>query len=797
MKVSYKWLNCYVSLEGVSPERLADSLTTAGLEVEGIDYQAQGTHLVIGQVKEKMAHPDSDHLNVCQVDIGDGVNHQIVCGAPNVAVGQKVIVACPGAVLPEITIKASKVRGVESNGMICALFELGVDKKMLREDQIEGIEILPNDAPIGHQDPLGYLGLDDAILDVKQTPNRSDFMSMWSVAMETGAILNRPVNLPQCQGASNKGTKSTLKVESKSIHCPVFLGKVINSVQVGPSPLWMQQHLHAAGMKSINNVVDISNYVMLETGQPLHFYDIAKMSAKEITVVDDVEMKMTALDGIDYDIQKGDLLITTQGRATGVAGIMGGDDSKIETSTQGIIIEAALFDMVSIRSTARRLGLSTESCVRFTKGLEPLSQIKAMDRAVSLLEELAGATQLEETVQHGEISDQLIQVTESLEHLNSLLGTQFTFQQVLDVLTRLNLQPTVQGTTFTCTIPSYRTDLTIAEDLDEEVIRLLGYDELPTTLPTMEATAGRLDCRQSTRRTLRNCLSGWGLNEVVTYTLVKQKFVESPVMPLGEIIPLAWPMSEDHKYIRSSLFYSMMECLNYNQARKAEDVNLYEISTVYAQGQVQERLGLVLSGCLQQSKLHKVSISSDFFVLKGMIMNMMKKLGFDDKRIIIKENTIDTEHFHPYRSACVYLGKELLGIMGQVHPSMLKEVDVSTCYYAELLLDVVLKNKASKVKFVSLDRYPAVKRDIALVTDISITAEKLMQTIWKQDRKLIKDVDVFDVYQGDHVEEGKKSIALSILYQSLDHTLAEDEINEIHQKVLASLETDCQALLRK
>lgn len=796
MKVSVKWLNTYVSLEGVSPEELAEALTTAGLEVEGIDYQSQGTNLMIGQVMDKQPHPDSDHLNVCQVNLGDGQLHQIVCGAPNVAIGQKVIVARPGAVLPEITIKASKVRGVESNGMICALFELGVDKKMLREDQIEGIEVLPENAPVGHEDPLGWLGLDDAILDVKQTPNRADFMAMWSVAKEVGAILKRPVTLPDCKGASKKGKPTALKVGSTTEKCPVFLGKIIGSIEVGPSPKWMQEHLHAYGMKSINNVVDISNYVMLETGQPLHFYDLAKIPAQEITVVDDVEMTMTALDGVEYEIQKGDLLITTDGRPTGVAGIMGGDDSKIDENTHGIIIESALFNMVSIRTTARRLGLSTEACVRFQKGLEPQAQIKAMDRAVQLLEELAGAAEIEETVQHGTINMELTTVTETLDHINTLLGTQFTHEQVMDVLTRLDLSPVADGTTYTMMIPSYRTDLKIREDIDEEVIRLIGYDELPTTLPTMEATAGRLDPRQTLRRTIRTVLSGLGLNEAVTYTLVNQKFADDPVMPLGQVIPLAWPMSEDRKYIRTSLMNSMMECLSYNQARKAENVNLYEISYVYAKEKMQERLGILLSGNLQQSKLHKIEIPSDFYTLKGLILGLCAKLGFEQKRILIKENTEDTQHFHPYRSACVYLGREFLGVFGQVHPAVASARDTTACIYAELILDVLAENKPSRVKFVPLDRYPSVKRDIALVCDQNITAEKLTQTIWKQDRRLIKDVDVFDVYQGEHVETGKKSVAMSIVYQSADHTLTDKEVSEIHERILNALAKECQAVLR-
>lgn len=795
MKVSYNWLNTYVSLEGVTPEKLADVLTNAGLEVEGIEYQASGTNLVIGYVLEKKPHPDSDHLNVCQVDLGDGIPTQIVCGAPNVDAGQKVIVAKVGAKLPGGEIKATKVRGQESNGMICALFELGVDKKMLREDQIEGIEILPEDAPLGCEDPLGYLGLNDAILDVKQTPNRADFMAMWSVAMETGAILNREVHLPDYDVISDKGIEPTLKIASATENCPVFLGRIINKVKVGPSPKWMRDHLHAAGIKSINNVVDISNYVMLETGQPLHFYDLAKMPHREITVVDDVDMTMTALDGVEYEIKKGDLLITTGGQPTGVAGIMGGDDSKIDEETTGIIIESALFNALSIRSTARRLGLNTEACSRFIKGLEPQAQIKGMKRAVQLLQEYAGADGIEELVQIGEINKELTKVTETLEHINKHLGTEFKLDEVVDILQRLNLQPVVNGTTISMTIPSYRTDLAIPEDIDEEVIRLLGYDRLPDALPTMTATCGKLTPKQKLRRTAQSVLSGLGLREIETYTLVSDRYIQDSVMPLGETVVLASPMSEERKNVRQSLFSTMLECLSYNQARKIEDVNLFEISSVYSKDQETQKLGIVMSGNLQSSRLHHIQIPSDFYNAKGVLMALLKKLGYDENRIYFKENTVDTDHFHPYRSAAIYLGKELLGILGQIHPLMQKKYSCSSCIYAEINLDCILKAKASKVKFVPLDRYPSVKRDIALVMDKDVTAEKLLEIIKKTDRHMIRNVEVFDVYEGEHIESTKKSIALSVTYQS-DHTLTDMEVNEVHEKMLGNLRNECNALLR-
>lgn len=795
MKVSVNWLKEYVSLDGVTPESLANALTTAGLEIEGVDPVASGNNLTIGKVLTCVPHPDSDHMNVTTVEYGEGPV-QIVCGAPNCRVGINVIVAKIGAELPGITIKASTIRGVDSNGMLCSIKELGVNEKYLTEKQNSEIEELPEDAPIGCDDVLKYLGLDDVVLDASQTPNRADCMAMWSFAKEVGAVLRREVQLPECKGVANQGKETSLKIASETEKCPYILGKIIGKLVVKESPEWMKNYLHAAGIRAINNVVDISNYVMLETGQPLHFYDLAKMPKKEITVVDDMEMKLTALDGIEYEAIKGDMIITTGGEATGIAGIMGGDDSKIDENTTGIIIEAAHFNHVSIRNTSKRLGLITEAASRFTKGLEPLAQEKAMDRAVQLLVELALASEIEETVETGSTNYKPIQVKETIEHCNTLLGTNFTMEQIIDVLRALDFNPQVNGSTFTCTIPSYRTDILIAQDIDEEIIRLIGYDSLPTTFPIMAATAGQLSHRQNMRRTTKHVLTGIGLSEIVTYTLVKEKFINDAVLPFGEHISLASPMSEDRKYIRNSLMRSMFECLSYNQARKAENVNLFEVSNVYEKNIVQERCGLLISQSLQKSRLQNISIPSDYYTMKGIILSWLEKLGYNESRIYIKENTIDTVHFHPYRSAAVYLQNELIGLFGEVHPQLVKEFDITPCVYAEINLDVLVANKTSKVKFVPLDRYPSISRDIALVVKKDITAQSILDLIQKVGKALVKSTEVFDVYEGEHVEQGYKSIALNIIYQAKDHTLTDEEVSKTHQEILGNLEQQLDAKLR-
>ena len=798
MRLSYKWLSEYVDLSGISPEELADKMTTAGLEVEGIEPLAQGTHLVIGEVLSS-EDVEGTHLHITQTRIGDKPEDvlQIVCGAPNCRAGLKVIVALDGAELPGGTIHVRPLRGIDSNGMLCALYELGVDKKYLTEYQCSGIEELPADAPVGETDVLGYLGYDDTVLDVSLTPNRADCSSMWNMAKEVGAILHREVKWPDYAGKADIGEEGTFKVSSATEKCSAFLGKVVNHVEVGPSPKWMVNYLHAAGMNSINNVVDISNFVMLETGQPLHYYNLAKLPAREITVVDDIEMKMTALDGVEFEIQKGDLVITTGGEPTGIAGIMGGEESMIDETTNAIFIEAANFDATSVRRSSIRLNLITEAAQRFTKGLEPLSMQKAVDRSVELLTKYANASGFEKTVCCGDFTYEPKVVKETLTHCNDLLGTEFTMDQVKEVLTWLDFKPEINGDEITCTIPSYRTDIERQADIDEEIIRLIGFDSLKSTLPFMEATVGRLTPAQKIRRTIGELMRANGLNEIITYTLVPQDYIDNAFDAAGDAIALAMPMSDAKKYIRSSLLNSVLECVQYNEAHQNNSCSFYEISKVYSVKGEEERLAVVFDGNLEEDKLHKIVKPGDFYAMKGLIMSMLKKLGFFGGRIQIRENTKDTVHFHPFRSAELWMDKKFLGVFGDIHPAYAKKFDLKkSVVYAELKLDQLFETRGTRMKFVPLERYPAVSRDIAVVTDRETSAQQITNTINKAGGKLLRNIEIFDIYEGEHVEAGKKSVALRVTYQAADHTLKEEEISTVHKAILEALAKKLNAELR-
>lgn len=801
MKISKKWLERYMDLGQRSMDEIATTVTNAGFEVEDIVPLSQGTNLVIGEVLTCKDHPDSDHLHITTVNTGDQVR-PIVCGAPNVAAEQKVIVALPGAKLPGGEIKSGKIRGEVSDGMICSLAELGVDKHTLSEAQLSGIEVLDQDAPVGHTDPLGYLGYDDTVLDIGLTPNRADCQAAWNMASETAAILNIPCQLPEVAGAADiaSDVPTQLKIVSETEKCPHFYGKVVNSVTIKSSPKWMQELLRASGMNSINNVVDISNIVMLETGQPMHFYDKNALPHQEITVKDNLDTDYTTLDGETYHLQSGDVVITSNGQPIGIGGVMGGNDSKVEDNTQGIIIECASFDHVSIRNTARRLNLNTESSIRYQKGIEPLAAKKAIDRAVDLLIQYADAKDFEQTVEFGCDHYEEKTITCTVEQLNHRLGTDFAKEEIVDVFARLNLEPTVEGTTVTVKVPSTRQDLEGMADLSEEVIRMIGYDRLPSTLPVMEMTEGKLNPQQRQRRFIQTFLCENGLQDAITYTLVSSAKKENAIFSTGDALELPTPLSEERRYLRTSILPSLLESAAYNHSRGNKGVNMFEISELTSTQGVIEHLAIVLTGAMNETRWLKTSTPADFYTLKGLVETILERSGISENRLFFKPNQKDTTHFHPGRSAEVYIGKDLIGLMGEIHPLYANEVGLKHAVMAELDLDQILETKKSKIRFTPVSKYPAVYRDLAFVVEKDLPASKIVEVIKRSGKlgkeSIVKNVDVFDVYQGEHVGEHEKSIALTMTFQSDVQTLDDKTITTIFNSIIDAIVNQCKATLR-
>ena len=798
MLLSLNWLSQFIDISDLSNDEIKEKLVKAGFEVESEEHLGLGTNLIVGKVIECHSHPDSDHLHCTKVDIGKEVL-DIVCGAPNCREGLKVIVAQVGAQLPGGEIKAGVIRGEKSNGMLCSLKELNITDEMLPNNSPSrnGIEELDDSFEIGETDVLKKLGLEDTIYDVSIYANRPDCLSMFNMSHEVAAILNKEIHLPDFKGASNCGNKSSFKVTSKTERCPHFLAKVINSVKIKESPKWVKDYLRANGIKSINNLVDISNLVMLETGQPLHFYDLDSNKAKEITVVDDLEVTYKALDGIDYKVEKGDIMITSNGEPIGIAGIMGGDSTKILDTTKGLIIEAALFDNSSIRRTSNRLGLQTEAAARFSKGLDPEAQINAMDRAVQLLIQLADASDIEETIEFGSSNYEPYTIEESIDHLNSLIGKTYTIQEAVDIMKRLNFEVEVNGNKFITTIPSRRSlDLKIREDIDEEIVRLTDFDTLESTLPLMPQTVGRLSQLQTTRRIIRELLTSIGMNETYSYTLVSQKYIDEACLPAGEPVEVVSPLSEDRKFVRNSLMNSMLESFRYNIDHGNENVNLFEISSVYGKEIQAERLGVLLSGNLNESRVLHNRLKSDFYVIKGLVLQILSSLGYNKDRISVVSNDVDTKHFHPYQSCVLKIGDTIIAILGKVHPAYISDVKVDSCFYAELMLDEIIKQNPARVKAPTINKYPSVSRDISLVVSDSVSASDLIKSIKKVGGKLVKSVDVFDIYKGEHIAEGQKSISLNIIYESYENTLKTEEVNALHDKVLNDLNKLFDANLR-
>lgn len=781
MLISRKLLNRYVDIEDISTEVLAEALTNAGLEVETVTPLIHGTNLVVGYVESCEAHPESDHLSVCRVDLGDKFE-QIVCGAANIAQGQHVIVAQVGAVLPEITIKPTKIRGIESNGMICSLKELGVQEKFINDKDKEGIVVLKNGK--AGDNPAVCLGMDDDVIDVSQTPNRSDFLAMHSVAYEVSAIFDRALKLPEFDGAALIGDATQLKINSDTEMCKLFYGKVINGITIKESPAWIKEALMASGIKSINNVVDISNLVMLETGQPLHFYDSEFLKVQDLSVRNDLEIKVTALDEKEYHIQNGDLVIMNDETPVGIAGIMGLGNSMIHDATTGLVIEVASFDMVSVRKTASRLGLSTESSQRFSKPMDPLAPVKAMDRAVALLLEYADATGIEETVSYGEAVYEPVSIQITTKKVNDYLGTTLTEETVFDVFKRLALEPTLDNGIITCTIPSFRNDLRIDVDLIEEVIRIVGYDILGETLPKLDLTMGALDPRQEFIQQIEKIMLGMGGYQTLSYTLVEKAHTEN-----GEGLPnpikLMSPMSDKRTYLRTQLTPSLIEVASYNNSRRNDNGLYFEISKIYTEDITVEKLIILGQGNLLKQNWNKENVNLDFFAVKGMFFELVDQLGLNQRRFNLLAEDFDKNMFHPYKTASITFDRKRIGVLGHLHPNVLKENDLKDTVILEITLDTLMDSKKTQIKYDTISPYPTVMRDLSILCDPSISAKDLMGTIEKSASRLLKDLNVFDVFQNEKLGD-QKSIAIQLTFGA-DHTLTEDEIQTVMNTVTKSL----------
>jgi phenylalanyl-tRNA synthetase beta chain len=787
--ISMNWVKDYVDLEGENLEELAVKVTKAGVNVEKVESN-HINNLVIGEVLECNDHPDSDHLHVCKVNVGNETT-QIVCGAPNVRAGLKVIVALPGAVLPgDFEIKAGKIRGEESNGMICALFELGLEEKT-EETYNKGIEELPADAPVG-MDAMEYLGCDDTLyeLDVHKHRNNDCYYHI-GFAYEVGTIINKPVKLPEAKydvdNSDNVNNHVTLKVETNE--CPLYVGKMVKDVKIGESPEWIKKRITAAGMRPINNVVDISNFVMLEYGQPTHFFDADKLGNEVLVRNANDDEKIVTLDGNERVLTSKDIVITDGKVPTCIAGVMGGENTEVDENTKNIFIEAAIFDAVAIRNTAARLNLKSEASTRYGKGLNYEYTYAAMDRCLSLLQEYAGGTVIDGEVVHDTVDKKEKVVEFTTEEINRLLGIEISTDDMKVELGRLQFDYKLDGDKFTVTIPNRRLDIDPnVADMAEEIGRLYGYHNLVSTLPRIPTRRGMYQGDVGIRKTISRRLRSLGLNESKNYTLVSPNMASMFKYEDKENIVLPNPMSTDKSVVRLSLIPSLLNVYEYNKARKVSDVNIYEIAKTYDKDYNEDtKVAILMKGNYMTNAVNQVNVKADFYLLKGIIENLFKYLGLKNRYDFQK---VEVKELHPGVSASILVDRKPVGIIGRVHPSIMKD-DV---FVAEFSMTALYNLKIKPLKFKEASKYPEIKKDVAFVVPNELTNAEIEAVIKHAGGRLLDNIDIFDIYR--EVEPGKKSMAYNLTFKDDTRTLSDEEVMQVFNNVIKEVESKLDAKLR-
>ena len=774
--INLEWVSDYIDISDLTPKELAKRVTESDINVEKV-ITNHIDNLVIGEVVECVNHPDSDHLHICKVDIGSEVL-QIVCGAPNVRVGLKAIVALVGAVLPgDFEIKKSKIRGVESNGMLCALYELGLEEKN-DETYSKGIYEGASNLKVG-EDALKALDLESTVLELDIHKHRNnDCYYHIGFAYIVSAILNRKVTLPDISFKEiTDSVDKHFSLEVATNKCSYYLAKMVKNVTIKESPSFIKKRLIAAGMRPINNVVDISNYVMLEFGQPLHFFDYDKLGAK-VLVRDAKDLEeITTLDNKMRNLTNNDIVITNTINPVCIAGVMGGIDTEVTDNTKTILIESAIFDPVSIRNTAARLNLRSEASIRYGKGLNYEYTEMAIKRACHLLEKYADAQILSGIVKYDNIDKEPKVVTFKASEVNNLLGIEISETDMEKEMDRLGFAYTLKDQIFTVTIPNRRLDIEPnVNDIAEEIVRIYGYHNLTATLPVVSIKKGEYKGDIKYRKYISKRLRMKGLTETKTYTLVSPDMAELFCYDKKEKLVLPNPMSVDKSVVRTTIIPSLINVYNYNKARKTEDIFLYEISKTYDKNyQEESKIAGLLKGNIVKSSWNG-NIKCDFYVTKGIVEDILNSLGFTNRYTFVPEKL---PNLHPGISASILLDGEMLGIIGRVHPNTLKD----EVYVFELSLNKLMR-KVKPIKFKEPSKYPSIEKDVAFLIDRNINSLEIEKMIKKYSSRLLKDINVFDVYLGDNIAKDKKSIAFKLTYLDDNKTLTDNEVmNDFHQMI--------------
>lgn len=787
MKLSRKFVSDYIDLDDkLTIEEIAEDMTGVGNEYDSAEKLINCTNLTVGHVLECEDHPDSDHLHVCKVDVGSEVLN-IVCGAPNVRKGLKVIVALAGAKLPGGEIKKGSIRGVESNGMICSKAELGLDNKFLEEKDKAGIHELPEDTEVG-SDPIKALGLDDEVIDFELTSNRGDLLSILGMAYELGAIYKKPVKEMEVSYSENKDDiNDSFKVVVETEDCPLFLGKMVKNVTIKESPDFIKNRLIASGIRPINNVVDISNYVMLETGQPLHYYDADRLGdTLVVRHAKDGEM-LTTLDGQERELSSDDIVIANKRDAVGLAGVMGGLSTEVEMDTKNILIEAAIFDSVKIRRTSKKI-LRSEASNRFEKGLDPKRTYMALMRSCHLLEHFADAEVVGgmSVYDKTDKNDKNIRVT--VEKINKVLGIEIPEETVVSILTDLGFGVTANNGIVDVVVPTRRMDVNIPEDLIEEVGRIYGMDNIQGKLPILNVVTGSYD---KTKREIKNKMVAMGLNETCSYTLIPKEEVHKFTTDEFEEIYLADPMSEDRNTLRYSLLYSLKEIYLYNKARNNTNISIFEVGKGFYKENEEYKEDLKLAGLMTGDYYLDINNTKvDFYTVKGVVEELLEYLGFGGRYSFVVGGV--SGEFHPGQSASIILQGKQIGVIGKLHPNVLKD----NVYVFEINLDKLLQNFPSRMSYKDIPKFPSISKDFAFILKKDVTAGEVMATIKKAGGKLLQSISVFDVYTGENVGEDEKSIAFKLNFMDPSRTLTDEEVMTVFNNIITKVENSHNAKLR-
>ncbi len=786
MKLSRKFVSDYIDLdENLSIENIADAMTNVGNEYDFAGPLVGCTKLVTGEVIECIDHPDSDHLHCCKVNVGKEVL-DIVCGAPNVRKGLKVVVALDGAKLPGGEIKKGEIRGAMSNGMLCSKAELGLDNKYLVEEDHTGIHELPENTEVG-LDALEVMGLKDEVIDFELTSNRGDLLSVIGMAHELAAIYKKQVkDIDLNYNANKENVNDVFKVKVETDDCKLFLAKKVKNVTIKESPDFIKSRLIASGIRPINNVVDISNYVMLETGQPLHYYDADRLGDTLIVRNALEGEKLITLDNQERSLTTMDIVIANNSEAVGLAGVMGGLSTEVEDDTKNIIIESAIFDAIKVRKTSKKI-LRSEASNRFEKGLDPKRTYLAMERSCALLERYADAEIVGDLVEINDldIKDKDINIT--ISKIESVLGINISKEEVISIFNSLGFSVKDNNEFLTITVPTRRLDINIQEDLIEEVGRIHGMDKIEGKLPILDVIRGSYD---KTTREIKHKLSNMGLNETMSYTLIPNDKVH--LFTTDEFIPVTLndPMSEDRNTLRYSLLYSLNEVYKYNKARNNSNISIFEIGKSFFKDKEEYRedtkLAVLMSG---DFSLDISNTKVDFYHIKGIMEELLYFLGYDGRYSLIKDDKIPNE-FHPGQSALINVNGQIVGVIGKLHPS----ISSSDVYCLEINLSKLLAIRTGTMKYKDISKYPGVIKDVAFIVDNAITSLELEVFIKKSAGKLLENIQIFDIYP--NIEEGKKSMAYKLTFSDSTRTLSDDEVMSVFNKIIADVTSKLNAKLR-